>query len=58
VATKPLDQAGAHYDLARAYHAAKQDAKAREEVETSLEAAPSFKPAQKLLLQLSSGASD
>ena len=58
VATKPLDQAGAHYDLARAYHAAKQDARAREEVETSLEAAPSFKPAQKLLLQLSSGASD
>lgn len=58
VATKPLDQAGAHYDLARAYHAAKQDAKAREEVETSLEAAPSFKPAQKLLLQLSGGASD
>ncbi len=58
VATKPLDQAGAHYDLARAYHAAKQNAKAREEVETALEAAPNFKPAQKLLLQLSAGASD
>jgi len=58
VATKPLDQAGAHYDLARALHLAKQDAKAREEVELSLEAAPSFKPAQKLLLQLSTGASD
>jgi len=58
VATKPLDQAGAHYDLARAYHAAKQDVKAREQVEESLEAAPNFKPAQKLLLQLSAGASD
>ena len=52
-AAKPLDQAGAHYDLARAYHAAKQDDKAREQVETALEAAPSFKPAQKLLLELS-----
>ena len=58
LAGKPLDQAGAHYDLARAYFAAKQNAKAREEVETSLEAAPGFKPAQKLLLQLSSGASE
>jgi len=58
VATKPLDQAGAHYDLARAYYAAKQNAKAREEVETALEAAPGFKPAQKLLLQLTAGASD
>lgn len=52
-ASHPDDQAGAHYDLARAYHAAKQDAKAREQVETALEAAPSFKPAQKLLLELS-----
>ncbi len=52
-AAKPDDQAGAHYDLARAYHAAKQDDKAREQVETALEAAPSFKPAQKLLLELS-----
>ncbi len=58
VAAKPLDQATAHYDLARAYHAAKQDDKAREQVETALEAAPMFKPAQKLLLQLSSGASE
>ncbi len=58
VASKPLDQADAHYNLARAYHAAKQDAKAREQIELSLEAAPSFKPAQKLLLQLSTGASD
>jgi tetratricopeptide (TPR) repeat protein len=53
VAAKPLDQAGAHYDLARAYAAAKENDKAREQVELSLEAAPTFKPAQKLLLQLS-----
>ena len=58
IAAKPLDQASAHYDLARAYHAEKKDDKAREQVELSLEAAPSFKPAQKLLLQLSTGASD
>lgn len=58
VATKPDDQAGAHYDLARAYHIGKQNAKAREEVETSLEAAPNFKPAQKLLLELSAATSD
>ncbi|MDQ6675907.1 MAG: tetratricopeptide repeat protein, partial [Acidobacteriota bacterium] len=58
VATKPLDQAGAHYDLARAYHIGRQNAKAREEVETSLEAAPGFKPAQKLLLELSAATSD
>ena len=53
VALKPLDQAGAHYDLARAYAAAKETDKARQQVELSLEAAPTFKPAQKLLLQLS-----
>jgi cellulose synthase operon protein C len=53
VAAKPDDQAGAHYDLARAYHSAKQDAQAREQVETALEAAPTFKPAQRLLLELS-----
>ncbi len=53
VAAHPLDQATAHYDLARAYHAARQNDKAREQVEQSLEAAPSFKPAQKLLLELS-----
>ena len=53
VAMKPQDQAGARYDLARAYHSVKRDDKAREQVELSLEAAPTFKPAQKLLLELS-----
>jgi tetratricopeptide (TPR) repeat protein len=49
---KPLDQAAAHYELARAYRAAGQNAAAQEEVLTSLEAAPGYKPAQKLLLEL------
>jgi cellulose synthase operon protein C len=53
LAAKPLDQAGAHYDLGRAYFGAGKTAEAREQIEDSLEAAPSFKPAQKLLLQLS-----
>jgi tetratricopeptide (TPR) repeat protein len=53
LAGKPLDQAGAHYDLGRAFAAAGKNAEALEQVEASLEAAPSFKPAQKLLLKLS-----
>ncbi|MEO8096728.1 MAG: tetratricopeptide repeat protein [Acidobacteriota bacterium] len=48
-----IDQAGAHYNLANALHAAKQNDKALEEVYLSLEAAPAYKPAQKLLLELS-----
>jgi tetratricopeptide (TPR) repeat protein len=53
LAGKPLDQATAHYDLGRAYDGAGNKAKALEEIEASLEAAPNFKPAQKLLLKLS-----
>jgi tetratricopeptide (TPR) repeat protein len=53
LAAKPLDQAGAHYDLGRAFYGAGKNAEALEQVEASLEAAPSFKPAQKLLLKLS-----
>ncbi|MEP6961784.1 MAG: tetratricopeptide repeat protein, partial [Acidobacteriota bacterium] len=48
-----IDQAGAHYNLAAAYHAAKQNDQALEEVFKALEAAPGYKPAQKLLLELS-----
>jgi tetratricopeptide (TPR) repeat protein len=48
-----IDLAGAHYNLAAAYKAAKQNDKALEEVFASLEAAPAYKPAQKLLLELS-----
>jgi tetratricopeptide (TPR) repeat protein len=51
-AHNPIDPAAAHYQLASAYFADKQDAKAEDEVLASLEAAPAYKPAQKLLLEL------
>jgi len=53
LAGKPIDVAGAHYQLARALQASHQPDKARDEVLSALEAAPGFKPAQKLLLELS-----
>ena len=53
VARDQQDPAQAHFDLARAYHADKQDEQAKEELLASLEAAPGFRPAQKLLLELS-----
>jgi cellulose synthase operon protein C len=53
LAGKPIDVAGAHYGLARAFVAAKRMPEARDEVFSALEAAPGFKPAQKLLLELS-----
>jgi hypothetical protein len=49
---KPLDPAGAHFALARAYNAAGNKEKAKDQVLLSLEAAPGFKPAQRLLLAL------
>ncbi len=49
---KTLDPADAHYQLARALHAVKRTEEARDEVLSALEAAPSFRPAQKLLLEL------
>ncbi|WP_047490751.1 tetratricopeptide repeat protein [Terriglobus sp. TAA 43] len=52
VATRPLDMAGAQYDLASAYMAAGQRDKAQETVLLALEAVPDFRPAQKLLLEL------
>ncbi len=52
VAMKPLDKAGAEFSLAQAYYAAGDKAKAEEQVLLALEAAPGFRPAQKLLLQL------
>ena len=51
-ALKPLDQATAQYNLARAYLASGNRTKAQEYVLASLEAAPGFRPAQKLLLEL------
>ena len=52
LAGKPIDQAGAHYQLARAFQGANRTDDARDEVLSALEAAPGFKPAQKLLLEL------
>jgi tetratricopeptide (TPR) repeat protein len=48
----PLDQAASHFNLARALHAAGHDEEARDEVVASLEAAPGYRPAQKMLLEL------
>nr|WP_218623996.1 tetratricopeptide repeat protein [Granulicella sp. dw_53] len=52
VAMKPLDKAGAEFQLARAYFAAGERAKAEETVLLALEATPGFRPAQKLLLEI------
>jgi tetratricopeptide (TPR) repeat protein len=55
VASQPMDRASASYQLARAYMAAKQPDKAEIHVIEALEAAPGFRPAQKLLLELDAG---
>jgi tetratricopeptide (TPR) repeat protein len=52
LALHPLDKASAQYDLAQAYFDAGQKGKAQENVLLALEAAPDYRPAQKLLLQL------
>jgi cellulose synthase operon protein C len=54
IALHPLDVASAQYDLAEAYLGAGQRDKAEDAVLASLEAAPGFRPAQKLLLQIQS----
>ena len=56
LARNPQDPAQAHYDLARAYHAGKQIERAKDELLAALETAPGFRPAQKLLLELSTTA--
>jgi tetratricopeptide (TPR) repeat protein len=50
---KPADPAAAHLGMALAYKMENRPDQARDEVISSLEAAPNFKPAQKLLLELS-----
>jgi tetratricopeptide (TPR) repeat protein len=52
LALHPLDKAQANYDLARACHAAHDADCAMNSVLAALEAAPDFRPAQKLLLEL------
>ena len=53
VASKPLDPAASYFQLAKAYRQANRLDDAREQVLLSLEAAPGYKPAQQLLLELS-----
>jgi tetratricopeptide (TPR) repeat protein len=55
IALHPLDVASAQYDLAQAYLAAGDKKKAEDSVLSSLEAAPGFRPAQKLLLEINKG---
>lgn len=52
LACKPLDPAMSHYNLARALRAASQTAKAQDELLLALEAAPGFRSAQKMLLEM------
>lgn len=52
LASKPVDPAGAYYNLARSYVALSRPQQAQEALFQSLELAPGFKPAQKLLLEL------
>jgi predicted Zn-dependent protease len=49
---RPSDVAESHYDLAKALQAAHRTNEAKDQVVLALEAAPGFKPAQQLLLQL------
>jgi len=52
VAMQPHDKASAHYNLARAYSSSSQAAEAEEHLVLALEAAPGFRPAQKMLLEI------
>ena len=54
LAKDPIDPAQAHYNLAQAYHQNHQNSEALDEVRSSLEVAQGFRPAQKLLLELTS----
>lgn len=53
LALNPSDTAESHYQLAKALNAAHRVDEAKDEVVLALEAAPGFKPAQQLLLELS-----
>jgi hypothetical protein len=52
LALKPLDMASAEFDVAKAYLAAGDKAKAEDSVLASLEVAPGYQPAQRLLLEI------
>lgn len=53
LAQAPTDPAVSHFNLAKALHTANRPSEARDELLLALEAAPGFKPAQKMLLELS-----
>jgi cellulose synthase operon protein C len=52
LALHPLDRASAEFDLAQAYFAAGERQQAEDAVLASLEVAPGYRPAQKLLLRI------
>jgi len=52
VSSKPVDPADAHYNLARAYWAARKTDPAEDHIIQALEAAPGYRPAQKMLLEI------
>jgi Tfp pilus assembly protein PilF len=52
LALKTVDPAGTHYRLAKAYEAVHKNDEAMDEVLSSLEIAPGYRDAQKLLLEL------
>jgi tetratricopeptide (TPR) repeat protein len=53
LAKSPTDPAASHFNLAKAYRTANRPDAAKDELLLSLEAAPGFRPAQKMLLELS-----
>lgn len=53
VSHNPMDPAASHFNLARAYRVANRPEQAKDELLLSLEAAPGYRPAQKMLLELS-----
>ncbi len=55
VAMKPQDTATAQYNLARAWREAGKTDLAKDALLSALEAAPGFRPAQRMLLELSQG---
>ena len=52
LAIGPIDPASAHFHMARAYHKMEDRKNTRRHLLLALEAAPSYRPAQKLLLEL------
>jgi len=53
LAWKPVDPAASHFNLAKAYRAVNRLEEAREQCVLALETAPGYRPAQKMLLELS-----